>query len=67
MEMKEKDLKKLLSKLRRPVYFGYISKYILHEDYAKTKEILNQLIEEGYIEECKDFPQYYVTKKQDNK
>lgn len=60
--MKEKDLKKLLSKLRRPVYIGYIGKYILHTDLQETKVIIDQLVKEGYIEEDPSFPGYYVTK-----
>lgn len=61
-KVKEKDLKKLLNKLRRPVYIGYIGKYILHTDLQETKVIVDQLVKEGFIEEDPSFPGYYVTK-----
>jgi hypothetical protein len=60
--VKEKDLKKLLNKLRRPVYIGYIGKYILNTDIQETKVIVDQLVKEGYIEEDPTFSGYYVVK-----
>ena len=43
--------KLLFSKLRQPVHINYIAKYILKEDEATTREILEKYIQEGKIQE----------------
>jgi len=55
--------KKLLNtKLRQPIHISYISKYILKITEKETKEILDELINEGVIEESTLAPDYYVNK-----
>jgi hypothetical protein len=57
------ETKKLLnSKLRQPVHISYISKYILKITEEETKKILNELIDEGVIEESSFASGYYVNK-----
>lgn len=57
MDKKTTDL--LLSKLRRPIHISYISKYILKESEEKTREILNELINDGLIKESPIGEDYY--------
>jgi hypothetical protein len=58
------ETKKLLnSKLRQPVHISYISKYILKITEEETKKILNELIDEGVIEESPLASNYYINKK----
>lgn len=45
--------KKVLLKLRQPIHYTYISKYILEQNEKNTLEYLNILVEEGYIKETK--------------
>jgi hypothetical protein len=55
--------KKLLNtKLRQPIHISYISKYILKMTEKETKKILDELIDEGVIEESSLAPNYYVNK-----
>jgi len=60
--MDDKTKKLLNTKLRQPVHISYISKYILKITEKETKEILDELINEGVIEESTLAPDYYVNK-----
>ena len=60
--MDDKTKKLLNSKLRQPVHISYISKYILKMTEKETKKILDELIDEGVIEESSLAPNYYVNK-----
>ena len=54
--------KTFLNKLRQPIHISYISKYILKKDLKETKEILENYINEGIIEESKIGNGYYGVK-----
>jgi hypothetical protein len=54
--------KTFLNKLRQPIHISYISKYILKKDLKETKEILENYINEGIIEESKIADGYYGVK-----
>jgi hypothetical protein len=59
----DNKVKKLLnSKLRQPVHISYISKYILKMTEKETKKILDEMIDEGLIEESPMASGYYVNK-----
>jgi hypothetical protein len=60
--MDDKTKKLLNSKLRQPVHITYISKYILKLTEKETKKILDELINEGVIEESSLASGYYVNK-----
>lgn len=60
--MDDKSKKLLNSKLRQPVHITYISKYILKLSEKDTKKILDELINEGVIEQSSLAPGYYVNK-----
>ena len=60
--MEDKTKKLLNSKLRQPVHINYISKYILKLSEKETKMILDELINEGVLEESSLSPGYYVNK-----
>jgi hypothetical protein len=45
--------RKVLLKLRQPIHYTYISKYILESSEESTLKYLSQLAEEGYIKETK--------------
>ena len=60
--MDDKTKKLLNTKLRQPVHISYISKYILKITEKETKKILDELIDEGVIEESSLAPNYYVNK-----
>jgi len=60
--MDDKTKKLLNSKLRQPVHITYISKYILKLTEKETKKILDELINEGVIEESSFASGYYVNK-----
>ena len=60
--MDDKSKKLLNSKLRQPVHINYISKYILKLSEKDTKKILDELINEGVLEESSLAPGYYVNK-----
>ena len=54
--------KTFLNKLRQPIHISYISKYILKKDLKETKEILENYMNEGLIEESKIADGYYGVK-----
>jgi hypothetical protein len=54
--------KTFLNKLRQPIHISYISKYILKKDLKETKEILENYMNEGIIEESKIADGYYGVK-----
>ena len=60
--MDNKTKKLLNTKLRQPIHISYISKYILKMTENETKKILDELIDEGVIEESSLAPNYYVNK-----
>ena len=60
--MDDKTKKLLNSKLRQPVHISYISKYILKLSEKDTKKILDELINEGVLEESSLASGYYVNK-----
>ena len=60
--MDTKQTKALLGKLRQPIHIDYIAKYILRESTIETKKVLDELMEEGVIEESKYAKDYYVVK-----
>jgi hypothetical protein len=60
--MDNKTKKLLNTKLRQPIHISYISKYILKMTEKETKKILDELIDEGVIEESSLAPNYYVNK-----
>lgn len=49
----------LLSKLRQPVHISFIASNILREPISKTKEILDDLKNEGIIEESELAKDYF--------
>ena len=53
------EISNLLAKLRQPLGIDFISENILKMDEFKTKEILNELIEDNIIEKSGE---YYVLK-----
>lgn len=64
--MDDKTKKGLFAKLRSPIHFTYISKYVLKMNESETQKILNDLIEEGEIEEsplAKNYFSVTTTKK----
>lgn len=64
--MDDKTKKGLFAKLRSPIHFTYISKYVLKMNESETQKILNDLIEEGGIEEsplAKNYFSVTTTKK----
>jgi len=60
--MEDKTKKLLNLKLRQPVHINYISKYILKLSEKETKMMLDELINEGVLEESSLSPGYYVNK-----
>jgi hypothetical protein len=52
----------LLAKLRRPIHASYISKYLVKLPINETMDILNEMVEEGLIEESQYGKGYYVVK-----
>ena len=52
----------LISKLRRPVHITYISQYLTKTTVEQTRIYLNELIEQGLVEESKYGKDYYVVK-----
>lgn len=59
----DKKIKDLLSKLRSPLNIDFISKNILQLSELETKKILKELIDEGIVQEEKN---YYFLKKDKN-
>jgi hypothetical protein len=50
----------LFSKLRRPIHYSYIARYILKESKGKTLEILTNLKNKGLLEEISYADGYFV-------
>lgn len=50
----------LFSKLRRPIHYSYIAKYILKDSNEKTLETLEKLTSLGLLEESKYSQGYFV-------
>ena len=50
----------LFSKLRRPIHYSYIARYILKESNEKTLETLTKLTDLGLLEESKYSQGYFV-------
>ena len=53
----------LLSKLRRPVHITYISQYLTKTTVEETRIYLNELIEQGLVEESEYGKDYFVNTK----
>lgn len=64
--MDDKKTKALLAKLRQPIHIDYISSYILRESKENTLKIINNLIEQGVVEESKYAENYYVVRNLQN-
>ena len=64
--MEDKKIKALLGKLRQTIHINYISTYILRDSMENTLEIINNLIEQGVVEESKYAKNYYGVKSQEN-
>jgi DNA-binding IclR family transcriptional regulator len=52
----------LLAKLRRPIHVSYISRHLVKLPIDKTMDMLNEMVEEGLVEESKYGKGYYVIK-----
>ena len=52
----------LLAKLRRPVHISYISRHLTKLPTQETSDLLNELIQDGLVEESKYGNGYYVIK-----
>jgi len=50
----------LFNKLRRPIHYSYIARYILKESNEKTLETLQKLTSLGLLEESKYSEGYFV-------
>jgi len=50
----------LFNKLRRPIHYSYIARYILKEPKEKTLEILTNLKNKGLLEESTHAEGYFV-------
>jgi hypothetical protein len=48
------------SKLRRPIHYSYIARYILKEPEDKTLDMLQKLTSRGILEESKYSSGYFV-------
>lgn len=48
------------SKLRRPIHYSYIARYILKESEEKTLNMLQNLTSRGVLEESKYSKGYFV-------
>lgn len=53
----------LLSKLRQPLHINYICEYILKTNEYDCRVKINELINDGLIEESQYGKDYYVSKK----
>lgn len=60
--MTNQEREKVLAKLRRPIHIGYISKYILRKSLQETRIDIEQLINEGLVEESPLAKEYFVLK-----
>jgi hypothetical protein len=56
--------KNLLDKLRRPVHITFISKHLLRFSMEETEKFINEMVDEGLVEESKYGKGYYVVKNQ---
>jgi len=56
--------KKLLDKLRRPIHITFISNHILKLSMEETEKFINEMVDEGLVEESKYGKGYYVVKNQ---
>ena len=63
--MEDKKIKALLGKLRQPIHISYISTHIVRDTMENTLEIINDLIEQGVVEESKYAKDYYGVKSQE--
>jgi len=54
--------KNLLDKLRSPVHITFISKHLLRFSMEETEKFINEMVEEGLVEESKYGKGYYVVK-----
>ena len=52
----------LLSKLRKPIHVSFISKHLVKLPMNQTMVIINEMVEEGLIEESVYGKDYYVSK-----
>jgi len=62
--MTQQKTKLLLSKLRLPIHIDYICEFITNDTYENTKKILQELIDNGTVEESKTAKDYYVLTKE---
>jgi hypothetical protein len=53
----------LISKLRRPVHITYIAQHLTKTTVEQTRIYLNELIEQGFVEESKYGKDYFVNTK----
>jgi hypothetical protein len=63
--MEDKKIKALLGKLRQPIHISYISTHIVRDTMENTLKIINDLIEQGVVEESKYAKDYYGVKPQE--
>ena len=63
--MEDKKIKALLGKLRQPIHISYISTHIVRDTMENTLQIINDLIEQGVVEESKYAKDYYGVKSQE--
>jgi hypothetical protein len=63
--MEDKKIKALLGKLRQPIHISYISTHIVRDTMENTLKIINDLIEQGVVEESKYAKDYYGVKSQE--
>lgn len=52
----------LLSKLKLPIHITFISNHILKTSMTETEKLINEMVDEGMIEESKYGKGYYVIK-----
>jgi hypothetical protein len=53
-----------LDKLRLPIHITYISRHILKISIEDTEKFINEMVDEGLVEESKYGKGYYVVKNQ---
>jgi hypothetical protein len=53
----------LISKLRRPVHITFIAQHLTKTTVEQTRIYLNELIEQGLVEESKYGKDYFVNTK----
>lgn len=62
MEIDQYTLKTLLDKLIRPVHITYIARYVLKQELDVTSKVMQELINQGQVEESDLGKEYYVRK-----